>query len=113
MGDFFERVAYGQMLAWKNDWAPNYALFLRGARRVGKTTLAEKFGREQYRTHIVVRFDQVEPEVRELFVNSLRDLESLFSTLEFVYQTKLYERESLIVLDEIQLFRQPGRRSRR
>lgn len=101
---YFERKAYEQMLAWKRDWAPSYALFLRGARRVGKTTLAEKLGREQYRSHILVRFDQIEPEVRDLFVSSLRDLDTLFSTLEFAYQTKLHEHESLIVLDEIQLF---------
>ena len=104
MENYFERKAYEQMLAWKRDWAPRYALFLRGARRVGKTTLAEKFAREQYRSHILVRFDQVETEIRDLFVNSLRDLDTFFSTLEFAYQTKLYEHESLIVLDEIQLF---------
>ncbi len=55
-------------------------------------------------SHILVRFDQIEPEVKGLFVNSLRDLDTLFSTLEFAYQTKLYVRESLVILDEIQLF---------
>lgn len=45
----FQRKIYRAMLEWKNRFAPHYALFLRGARRVGKTTLAEKLGREAKR----------------------------------------------------------------
>ena len=100
----FERKIYQEMLKWKEQFAPKYALFLKGARRVGKTTLAEKLGREQYRSYILVRFDQVTPEIRSLFVDSLMDLDNLFNTLQFVYNTRLYPRESLIILDEIQLF---------
>ena len=38
------------MLGWKENKAPDYALFLKGAKRVGKSTLANKFGREQYKS---------------------------------------------------------------
>lgn len=100
----FERKVYAEMLKWKKEYAPKYALFLKGARRVGKTTLAEKFGKEEYRSYIVVRFDQTSPDIENLFVNSLRDLDNLFNTLQFEYNTRLYPRESLIILDEIQLF---------
>ena len=92
------------MLKWKREYAPHYALFLKGARRVGKTTLAEKLGREEYRSYILIRFDQTDTEIEDLFVNSLRDLDTLFTALQFVYGTRLYPRESLIILDEIQLF---------
>lgn len=54
----YERKVYKAMLEWKEKLAPDYALFLKGARRVGKTTLAEKLGREAYKTYILVRFDQ-------------------------------------------------------
>ena len=91
---------------WKQEYAPRYAIFLRGARRVGKTTLAEKLGREEYRSYILVRFDQTDEEINDLFVRSLRDLDSLFNTLQIAYNTRLYPRESLIILDEIQLFPQ-------
>lgn len=37
----FERKIYSEMLHWKEAFAPKYALFLKGARRVGKTTLAQ------------------------------------------------------------------------
>ncbi|MGN1209131.1 MAG: ATP-binding protein, partial [Duodenibacillus sp.] len=100
----YERKIFQSMLDWKRDYAPGYALFLKGARRVGKTTLAEKLGREAYRSYILIRFDQVNDDIRDLFVNGLRDLDTFFTTLMFVYRTQLFERESLIILDEIQLF---------
>lgn len=100
----FERKVYQEILKWKREYAPQYALFLKGARRVGKTTLAEKLGREEYRSYILVRFDQTGDDINRLFTDSLRDLDSLFNTLQFEYNTRLYPRESLIILDEIQLF---------
>ena len=100
----FERKIFQEMLQWKQNYAPNYALFLKGARRVGKTTLAEKLGKEAYRSYILIRFDQVDDTIKDLFINSLRDLDTLFATLQFVYNTPLYPRESLIIFDEIQLF---------
>ena len=102
----YERKAYAEMLRWKQDYAPDYALFLKGARRTGKTTLAEKFGKEEYRSYILIRFDQAEEEIKNLFVNSLRDLDSFFNTIQVAYKKRLYKRESLIILDEIQLFPQ-------
>ena len=92
------------MLEWKEKYAPNYALFLKGARRVGKTTLAKKLGQEAYRSYILIRFDQAEEAIKDLFKNGLRDLDHLFTTLQFYYKTLLYERESLIILDAIQHF---------
>ena len=100
----YERKVYQEMLKWKREYAPKYALFLKGARRVGKTTLAEKLGQEEYRSYILVRFDQTRDEINRLFTDSLRDLNTLFNTLQFEYNTRLYPRESLIILDEIQLF---------
>ena len=100
----FERKVYQEILKWKREYAPKYALFLKGARRVGKTTLAEKLGKEEYRSYILVRFDQTGDDINRLFTDSLRDLDSLFNTLQFEYNTRLYPRESLIILDEIQFF---------
>ena len=51
----FERKIYSEMLHWKEAFAPKYALFLKGARRVGKTTLAEKLGREAYDSYILIQ----------------------------------------------------------
>ena len=100
----FKRKVYDKMLKWKNEYAPNYALFLKGARRVGKSTLALKLGKEEYKSFIEIRFDKAPNEIKELFVNSLEDLDYLFNKLQIFYKTRLYVRESLIILDEIQLF---------
>ncbi len=100
----FERKAYQNMLWWKEHKAPDYALFLKGARRVGKSTLAEKLGKNEYKSYILIRFDRAPNEIKNLFVDSLEDLDSLFNRLQFFYKTKLYKNESLIILDEIQLF---------
>lgn len=100
----FKRKVYEKMLEWKEKRAPDYALFLRGPRRVGKSTLANKFGLEKYKSYIEIRFDKAPEEIKNLFVNSLEDLDDLFEKLQVHYKTKLYKRESLIILDEIQLF---------
>ena len=68
----FERKIYQEMLRWKEEYAPQYSLFLKGARRVGKTTLAEKLGKEAYRSYILIRFDQVDPIVSETLIHSLQ-----------------------------------------
>ena len=39
----------------------------------------------------------------DLFDNYLNDLDTLFMYLSGFYNTKLYERETLIILDEVQL----------
>ncbi len=100
----FKRKVYDKMLQWKEKYAPNYALFLRGPRRVGKSTLANKLAREEYKSFIEIRFDTVPHEIKDLFINSLEDLDSFFIKLQFFYKKKLYPRESLIILDEVQLF---------
>jgi len=100
----FKRKVYDKMLWWKENKAPEYALFLKGARRVGKSTLANKLGREEYKSYIEIRFDKAPDEIKDLFVNSLEDLDGMFNKLQLFYKTKLYKNESLIILDEIQLF---------
>lgn len=84
----FERKIFQEMLKWKEQYAPHYALFLKGARRVGKTTLAEKLGREAYESYILIRFDQADQVVKDLFVNGLRDLDVFFAQLQFEYKTQ-------------------------
>ena len=49
-GMIIGKLPYEEMLKWKQEYAPKYALFLKGARCVGNTTLAEKLDREEYRS---------------------------------------------------------------
>lgn len=99
-----KRKIYDELLKWKNEYAPEYALFIKGARRVGKTTMAEELGRKEYKSFVTVNFQSANDTIRDLFVNSLLDLDYLYNVIQMQYGVKLFERESLIILDEIQLF---------
>ena len=99
-----KRKIYNKILEWKEKYAPDYALFLKGARRVGKTTIAEEFGKSQYKTFVTINFQRANDTIKDLFVNGLMDLDYFFNVLQMQYKTVLHPRESLIILDEIQLF---------
>ena len=51
---YFKRKAYDKLVQWKTDYAQNYAVLLEGARRVGKSTIAEQFARNEYRSYILI-----------------------------------------------------------
>lgn len=99
-----KRKIYEKLVEWKKHYAPDYALFLKGARRVGKTTIVKEFGRNEYKSFILINFQNVNETIKDLFVNYLMDLDYFFNVLQMQYKTKLYPHESLIILDEIQLF---------
>ena len=94
------------MLDWKNRKARNHnALFIRGARRVGKSVLALELAHKEYKSFIKISFDRANEELKNLFINELNDLDYFYSVLETTFSKKLFEGESLIILDEIQLFK--------
>jgi hypothetical protein len=75
---------------------------IQGARRIGKSTIVEDFARREYKSYILIDFSKVSKEVNDLF-NDISDLNYLFLRLQFIYQVQLYERESVIIFDEVQL----------
>ncbi len=91
------------MKQWKAEGGKT-ALLIDGARRVGKSYIAEEFGRLEYRSFILIDFNRADADVRELFDRHLHDLDVLFLYLSSLYNVKLYERESLIIFDEVQMF---------
>jgi len=98
----FKRKIYNKMLEWKDKYKGSYALLIRGARRVGKSTIAKEFAQNEYRSHIIIDFAYIEPDLDDLF-NDMRDLDFFFLQLQQLTGVKLYNRESVIVFDEIQL----------
>ncbi len=99
---YFKRKVYDSMLKWKEQRNGNTALLLQGARRIGKSTIAEEFARREYKSYILIDFSKASKEVISLF-DDISDLNFLFLRLQFIYQTQLYERESVIIFDEVQL----------
>ena len=98
----FKRKIYDTMLNWKTERNGDTALLIQGARRIGKSTIAEEFARREYKSYILIDFSKVSKEVSDLF-NDISDLNYLFIRLQFIYQVQLYERESVIIFDEVQL----------
>lgn len=98
----FRRKIYNSLLEWKRDSDGKSALLIEGARRVGKSTIVEEFAKNEYKSHIIIDFSTASDGIRELF-DDVSDLNYLFLQLQLQYKVDLYERNSLIVFDEVQL----------
>lgn len=96
-----KRKIYNKLLEWKNRNGKS-ALLIKGARRVGKSYIAEQFGREQYESYIKVDFNDISQENLDLILGTLHDRDRLFGYLQILYNTQLHERKSLIIFDEVQ-----------
>lgn len=98
----FKRKIYDKLLRWKRESNGRSALLIQGARRVGKSTLAETFAKAEYKSYMLIDFSNARPEVTNLF-KDMSDLQFFFLQLQMFYNVRLYERESLIIFDEVQL----------
>ncbi len=99
----YKRKVYEELKEWKKDWAGKYACLLEGARRVGKTTIAEEFARNEYESYILIDFSNTTSEMLDIFDDVSR-LDRFFLRLQMETGVELYERKSVIIFDEIQLF---------
>ncbi len=100
----FKRKIYSEMLQWKAISNGKTALFIEGARRIGKSTVALEFAKNEYDDHLVVDFAKVGPNIRELFLNGLDDLAAFFRNLFLFTKKKPRKGRMVIIFDEIQLF---------
>ena len=100
---YFERKAYKKLLEWKTQYSDKYAVLLEGARRVGKSTIAENFARNEYKSYILIDFSKTTERIRECF-DDIGNLNLFFLRLQAETGVTLYENESLIIFDEVQLF---------
>ncbi len=99
-----KRKVYESLLSWKNTSKGSSALLVQGARRVGKSYIVEEFAKREYKSYILLDFNIVDEEVKDLFNHYLTDLDTFFLKMKAYYGVKLYDRESLIIFDEVQLF---------
>lgn len=99
-----KRKAYSKLLNWKNLRNGECALLVSGARRVGKSYLVKQFAQREYRSYILIDFNQTSEQIKNLFDNYLDNLDTLFMYLSAFTNTILYPRESLIIFDEVQLY---------
>lgn len=97
----FKRKLYTEMLQWKQDSNGASALLIKGARRVGKSTIAKEFAKHEYDSFIAIDFAKCGKEVRDLF-DDISDLDYIFMRLQMMYKVTLKPRASVIIFDEVQ-----------
>lgn len=107
----FERKAYEKLASWKDSSQGSTALLIEGARRVGKSTIAEEFGRRNYASYMLVDFSKAPDDVLGYFVDLRNDLDAFFMYLSSFYGVELHRRDSLIIFDEVQLYPKAARPS--
>jgi len=116
----FHRKTYQKLLDWKKRSNGSTVILLNGARRVGKSFLCEQFGKNEYKSMILIDFGNVSNEVKDIFENDSANLDMFFTKLSAFFNTPLYKREisskelssselsskelSLIIFDEVQLY---------
>ena len=100
----FKRKIYNKLKDWKSETKGTKALLIEGARRIGKSTIAEEFAKNEYRSYILIDFNLASDTVISAFNNYLNDLDTFFMIIESEYNKKLYRRESVVIFDEIQRF---------
>lgn len=99
----FKRKIYSDLLNWKSEGGKT-ALLIEGARRVGKSTIVEEFAKQQYKSYVLIDFSIASDDVKSLFTNYASSLNDFFFFLSSLTGQKLFERETLIIFDEVQLF---------
>ena len=99
-----KRKIYDRLLSWKRNSHGKTALLIDGARRVGKSYIAELFATQEYKSHIIIDFGNAPKDILDIIENESTDLDLFFAKLSAFYSTVLTKRDSLIVFDEVQQF---------
>ncbi|MBQ7446125.1 MAG: ATP-binding protein [Clostridia bacterium] len=99
----FKRKIYDKLVEWKNESRGKTALMIEGARRIGKSTVAEEFAKNEYDSYILIDFSLAPQSVKDLF-EDMTDLNYFFLQLQLRFHVDLVQRRSLIIFDEVQFF---------
>ena len=82
----FKRKIYEKLLTWKKEASNEKALLIEGARRIGKSTIAEEFAKNEYRSYVLIDFNDVSDVVIDAFNRYLNDLDTFFMILSQTVQ---------------------------
>lgn len=99
-----KRKAYDKLLEWKEECNGSRAILVEGARRIGKSTIVEEFAKNEYKSYILIDFAKASDAVINAFEKYKNNFDELFMILSLEYGIKLFERESVIIFDEVQLY---------
>ena len=91
------------MLDWKQTSQGSSALMIDGARRVGKSTIAEVFAKKEYDDYLIIDFVTASEEIKDNFKN-IGSLDIFFRNMFLFSNKELKSRNSVIIFDEVQKF---------
>lgn len=97
-----KRKIYDKLLEWKQKKDGATALMIEGARRIGKSYIAESFARNEYESYILIDFTKTPSSVKSWFNEYLEDVNTLLENIQLHYRKRLPIRKSLIIFDEVQ-----------
>jgi len=97
-----KRKIYRELLKWKSECNGTRAMLINGARRVGKSYICDQFGKNEYKSVMIINFADLSPIIRDTFEYDKSHLDVFFAKLSRHYDVDLHVRESLIVFDEVQ-----------
>lgn len=92
------------MKEWKKLSHGESALIIEGARRVGKSTVAEEFAKNEYEDYLLIDFANENKEVMKNFEENITDLDTFFRNLFLLKGKSLAVKKSVIIFDEVQMF---------
>lgn len=99
-----KRKTYETLKRWKEESNGSTAILIDGARRVGKSYLAEEFAKNEYKSYILINFSKVSNKIKDIFENDIMDLDLFFNKLSIMFSVELFTRNTLFIFDEVQRF---------
>ena len=100
----FKRKTYNRLIEWKNKSRGRTAMLIEGARRIGKSTIVEEFAKNNYKSYVLIDFSIASDRIKDIFENTLSNLDTFFMLISFETGVPLYQRESLIIFNEVQKY---------
>jgi len=97
-----KRKIYNELLKWKNQSNGTSAAMIEGARRTGKSFIAELFAKQEYQSYVLIDFSKAPQQVKDWFELYMEDIDTLIFNIKLHYNVKLVERHSVIIFDEVQ-----------
>ncbi len=103
----FKRKMYNQLLDWKKTYDGKAAILIEGARRIGKSTICEEFAKNEYKSYILINFantkESFTKDMKKVFEET-SNYNEFFQSLQLLTGIKLYDRNSVIIFDEVQKY---------
>ena len=93
-----QRKAYNTLKQWKDESKGSTAMLIDGARRVGKSFLAQEFAKNEYKSYILINFLKVSKEIKDIFFNDLIDLDLFFNKLSLRFKVQLFNKRAARIL---------------